>query len=147
MLPATLPRPSGSAKIFLYAKDVDMRKSFDGLHALVQEEFQRDVRAGDLFLFLNRRLDRVKLLQWDEDGMSIWMKELESDYPHFFLFTGIGNYANNLARRSSSAGRMDSVSAGKGPRRRPMSRESAVTAPPRAQFAAKPSIPQSCGAG
>lgn len=77
MLPATLPRPTGSAKIFLYARDVDMRKSFDGLHALVQEEFQRDVRAGDLFLFLNRRLDRVKLLQWDEDGMSIWMKRLE----------------------------------------------------------------------
>ena len=77
MLPATLPRPTGSAKIFLYAKDVDMRKSFDGLHALIQEEFQRDVRAGDLFLFLNRRLDRVKLLQWDGDGLTIWMKRLE----------------------------------------------------------------------
>lgn len=50
----------GRAKIYVYAKDVDMRKSFDGLHAIVQAEFPRDIRLGDLFLFLNRRLDRVK---------------------------------------------------------------------------------------
>ena len=52
MIPTPIASPTGAAKIFLYSKDVDMRKSFDGLHALVQEEFQRDVRAGDL-LFLN----------------------------------------------------------------------------------------------
>lgn len=67
----------GQAKIFLYAKHVDMRKSFDGLHALVQTEFQRDVRAGDLFLFLNRRLDRIKLLLWEHDGLLIVYKRLE----------------------------------------------------------------------
>jgi transposase len=67
----------GQAKIFLYAKHVDMRKSFDGLHALVQSEFQRDVRCGDLFLFLNRRLDRIKLLQWERDGLMIIYKRLE----------------------------------------------------------------------
>ena len=78
MIPTPLARPTGAAKIFLYSKDVDMRKSFDGLHAIVQEEFQRDVRAGDLFLFLNRRLDRIKLLHWDGDGMTIWMKRLEA---------------------------------------------------------------------
>jgi transposase len=78
MIPTPIASPTGSAKIFLYSKDVDMRKSFDGLHAIVQEEFQRDVRAGDLFLFLNRRLDRIKLLHWDGDGMTIWMKRLEA---------------------------------------------------------------------
>ena len=67
----------GQAKIFLYTKHVDMRKSFDGLHALVQSEFQRDVRCGDLFLFLNRRLDRIKLLQWERDGLMIIYKNLE----------------------------------------------------------------------
>lgn len=73
----TFPSVLGSAKIYLYAKNVDMRKSFDGLHAIVQSEFQRDIRQGDVFLFLNRRLDRLKLLHWDRDGMAIWMKRLE----------------------------------------------------------------------
>lgn len=54
-----------------------MRKSFDGLHAIVQSEFRRDIRLGDLFLFLNRRLDRIKLIHWDGDGLVIWMKRLE----------------------------------------------------------------------
>jgi transposase len=54
-----------------------MRKSFDGLHAIIQSEFQRDVRLGDLFLFLNRRRDRLKLMYWDRDGLAIWMKRLE----------------------------------------------------------------------
>ena len=71
------PAPLGQTQIYLYAKDVDMRKSFDGLHAIVQSEFRRDVRQGDLFLFLNRRLDRIKLMQWDTDGLVIWMKRLE----------------------------------------------------------------------
>ena len=75
-LPLAVPR--GQTKIYLYAKDVDMRKSFDGLHAIIQSEFQRDVRLGDLFLFLNRRLDRLKLMYWDRDGIAIWMKRLES---------------------------------------------------------------------
>lgn len=54
-----------------------MRKSFDGLYAIVQAEFKKDVRLGDLFLFLNRRLDRLKLIYWDRDGLAIWMKRLE----------------------------------------------------------------------
>lgn len=74
------PRPpaAGPTHIYLYAKDVDMRRSFDGLHAIVQSEFRKDILLGDLFVFLNRRLDRVKLLWWDADGMAIWMKRLES---------------------------------------------------------------------
>ena len=56
MQPLSLLAPLGQTKIYLYAKHVDMRKSFDGLHALIQSEFKRDVRRGDLFLFLNRRL-------------------------------------------------------------------------------------------
>jgi transposase len=77
MLPPSFPAFLGPTKIYLYAKHVDMRKSFDGLHALVQSEFQRDIRRGDLFLFLNRRLDRIKLIHWDRDGLAIWMKRLE----------------------------------------------------------------------
>ena len=77
MQPLAWASSLGAAKIYLYCQPVDMRKSFDGLHALVQTEFQRDIRAGDLFLFLNRRLDRLKLLHWDHDGIAIWMKRLE----------------------------------------------------------------------
>ena len=65
MLPSSFPTPLGQTKIYLYAKNVDMRKSFDGLHAIVQSEFGRDIRLGDLFLFLNRRLDRIKLIHWE----------------------------------------------------------------------------------
>jgi transposase len=67
----------GSAKIYLYAKPADMRKSFNGLHAIVAAEFGRDIRTGDVFVFLNRRLDRIKLIHWDQDGLAIWMKRLE----------------------------------------------------------------------
>jgi transposase len=77
MPPSSFPAPLSPARVFLYAKNVDMRKSFDGLHAIVQAEFQRDIRLGDLFLFLNRRLDRIKLIHWDGDGLVIWMKRLE----------------------------------------------------------------------
>jgi transposase len=73
----TLLSPLGLAKIYLYGKPTDMRKSFDGLHALVQSEFRRDIRTGDVFLFLNRRRDRIKLIHWDRDGLAIWMKRLE----------------------------------------------------------------------
>jgi transposase len=66
-----------AARIYLYAKNVDMRKSFDGLLAIIQAEFQKDVRQGDLFLFLNRRLDRLKLMGWDRDGLLIVYKRLE----------------------------------------------------------------------
>ena len=77
MLPSSLLSPLGQTKIYLYAKPLDMRKSFDGLHAIVQSEFLRDIRCGDVFLFLNRRLDRIKLIHWDRDGLAIWMKRLE----------------------------------------------------------------------
>ena len=77
MLPSSLLPPLGQTKFYLYAKAVDMRKSFDGLHAIVQSEFRRDIRLGDVFLFLNRRRDRIKLIHWDRDGLAIWMKRLE----------------------------------------------------------------------
>jgi transposase len=77
MLLSSLLSPSGQTKFYLYAKPVDMRMSFNGLHAIVQSEFLRDIRCGDVFLFLNRRLDRIKLIHWDHDGMAIWMKRLE----------------------------------------------------------------------
>ena len=65
------------ARIYLYNLPVDMRRSFDGLMAIVQAEFEQDILQGDLFLFINKRRDRIKILWWDDDGLAIFMKRLE----------------------------------------------------------------------
>jgi transposase len=64
-------------KIYLHREPVDMRKSFDGLFGLVKNELAMDVRDGGLFMFINARRNRVKLMYWDKDGIAIWQKRLE----------------------------------------------------------------------
>jgi transposase len=98
MLGLSPPFATAQVRIYLYAKDVDMRKSFDGLHAIVQSEFKKDVRLGDVFLFLNRRLDRLKLIYWDRDGLAIWMKRLEA-----------GCFQRPLLQRDSNHVEMDAT--------------------------------------
>jgi transposase len=68
---------SATTRIFFYTQPVDLRKSFDGLAGLVAESFRHDVLSGHLFVFRNRRGDRLKLLYWDRDGLAIWYKRLE----------------------------------------------------------------------
>jgi transposase len=54
-----------------------MRKSFDGLFSIVKNELHRDIRDGGMFMFLNLRRNRIKIMHWDVDGTVIWMKRLE----------------------------------------------------------------------
>jgi transposase len=54
-----------------------MRGSFDALHALVHDHLQLDGLAGLLYLFVNKRRDRLKILYGDRDGFAIWAKRLE----------------------------------------------------------------------
>jgi transposase len=55
-----------------------MRKSFDGLLGVIREYLGQDPLSGHLFLFLNRRSDRVKILFWEPDGLVIWYRRLEA---------------------------------------------------------------------
>ena len=66
-----------NVRLYLCATPTDMRKSFDGLHTLVRQVFELDPLDGHLFLFVNRRRDRIKLLWWDRDGLAMWYKRLE----------------------------------------------------------------------
>jgi transposase len=66
-----------AVRAFLCTRAVDMRKSFDGLSGLVEECFRQDLLDGHLFLFVNRRRDRIKVLYFDHDGLAIWYKRLE----------------------------------------------------------------------
>ena len=60
-----------SVRVYLATSPCDMRRSFDGLHALVNAVMQMDAFAGHLFVFSNRRRDRVKILYWGVSRMQV----------------------------------------------------------------------------
>ena len=68
---------SSRQRFFWYRGIADMRKSFHGLCLLVETEMGFDLMSGDVFIFLNRKRDRMKLLMWDRTGFVIWYKRLE----------------------------------------------------------------------
>jgi transposase len=64
-------------RVFLYRRPTDMRKSFHGLIALTEAELKQDPLSGSLFVFVNRRRDRIKILYWGETGFCIWYQQLQ----------------------------------------------------------------------
>ena len=68
--------PSGT-RVWIVAGHTDMRKGFDGLALLVREVIAQDPLSGHLYVFRNRRRDRIKILYWDRDGLALWYKRLE----------------------------------------------------------------------
>ena len=68
---------TGSKKVYLACGPTDMRKSINGLAAIVTGSFQLDPFEAALFAFCNRNRDRVKILEWDGDGFWLYFKRLE----------------------------------------------------------------------
>ena len=68
--------PAG-VKIFISTKPADMRKSFFGLSLLVQDVLNKNPLSGHLFVFVNKRANKIKVLYWDRNGFSLWYKQLE----------------------------------------------------------------------
>ncbi len=66
-----------SIRIYICLRPADMRKSLDGLSAIVAGELGEEPLSGHLFLFRNRRGDRLKVLYWDRNGYALWYKRLE----------------------------------------------------------------------
>ena len=63
--------------IYLCTEPVDFRKGFDGLTGIVTTQLKQSVTGGALFLFVNRKRDRVKALWWETGGLTLWYKRLE----------------------------------------------------------------------
>ncbi len=74
--------PESQVKIWLYAPPTDMRKSFDGLSALVRTKLMEDPLSGQLFVFINRRRTQLKVLYFDRGGYCVWAKRLEQGQFH-----------------------------------------------------------------
>ncbi len=68
--------PNG-AKIYFCSQSIDLRKGFDGLCQVVAQHVEKNVLDGGLYLFVNRRRDRIKAVWWEPGGLVLWYKRLE----------------------------------------------------------------------
>jgi transposase len=68
---------TGNTRFFLCRQPINIRKSFEGLTAIIEELFPNELLSGAFFIFLNRRKDHIKVLFWDKDGLVICCKRLE----------------------------------------------------------------------
>jgi len=66
-----------SVRIYLSVEPVDLRRGHDGLSGIVRGQWEMDLFAGHLFVFLGRRGDRCKILFWDRQGMCLYAKKLD----------------------------------------------------------------------
>ena len=72
-------RPEDGLDVYVYRQVVDFRKSINGLSAIVEQELEVSPFSTHLFVFCNRRRDKVKILYWERSGFVLWYKRLEKD--------------------------------------------------------------------
>ena len=72
-------RPADDVAVYLCRDIVDMRKSINGLSILVEQAMELDLFGASLFVFCNRKRDKLKLLYWERNGFVLWYKRLEKD--------------------------------------------------------------------
>jgi transposase len=73
-------RPERSIeRVYLHRAPIDMRKQMDGLAILAKEAMCLDPFSGSLFVFVNRRHNKLKILLWERNGFIVWYKRLEQD--------------------------------------------------------------------
>ena len=78
-------RPCEDVAVYLCRDAIDMRKSIDGLAVLVEQELGLDPFGPALFVFCNRKRDKIKALYWERAGFVLWYKRLEK---HRFPWLG-----------------------------------------------------------
>lgn len=72
-------RPADDLQVYLCRDVVDFRKAINGLSILVEEVLELDVFSPHLFVFCNRKRDKIKALYWERNGFVLWQKRLERD--------------------------------------------------------------------
>jgi len=70
-------RPAEDIEVYLCREVVDFRKSINGLSILVEEQLGLNPFGPQLFVFCNRRRDKLKILYWERTGFVLWYKRLE----------------------------------------------------------------------
>ncbi len=65
--------------VWLCSAPVDFRKQINGLSILVEDQLSRDPFSGQLFVFVNKNRDKIKILYWERAGFCLWQKRLEQE--------------------------------------------------------------------
>ena len=120
-----------AVRIWLALTPADLRKGFDALAELVRQHLRDDPLSGHVFVFRNRRGDRIKLLYWDSDGFVIVYKKLETEDSRIIDFTEPGLPPHNQQAGLAESGRMVGDPRLPGPRRSVMRRQGPLSVPPR----------------
>jgi len=69
---------TSSLQFFLYSHPTDMRKSFDALSGLISSQMHKNPVSGEVFIFINKTRNRIKLLHWETGGFTLYYKRLET---------------------------------------------------------------------
>jgi len=86
---------SPDRRIWLCSQPTDMRRSFDGLSAMVRSHLGEDPTSGCWFVFINRRRTQIRVLAFEDGGYCLWSKRLEQG--HFATLSCVGDNKRALS--------------------------------------------------